>query len=94
MKTLQHVATEMALHVLAYNMKRVIVILGLPGLLEAITAFLSWLAVTIRGRHPAQRHPTRAEPSDADRTAQNVVRADRRSHTASYTRWLPSAWQR
>jgi hypothetical protein len=48
MKTLQHVATEMALHVLAYNVKRVITILGVPGLVEAITAFLAWLAVTIR----------------------------------------------
>jgi hypothetical protein len=28
MKTLKHVATEMALHVLAYNLKRVIAILG------------------------------------------------------------------
>ena len=36
MKTLQHVATEMALHVLAYNMKRVIAILGVVGLMEAI----------------------------------------------------------
>ena len=30
MKTLAHVATEMALHVLAYNIKRVIAILGVP----------------------------------------------------------------
>jgi hypothetical protein len=45
MKTLQHVATEMALHVLAYNVKRVIAILGVPGLVDAITAFLWWLAV-------------------------------------------------
>jgi hypothetical protein len=29
MKTLKHVGTEMALHVLAYNMKRVINILAL-----------------------------------------------------------------
>ena len=38
MKTLKHVATEMALHVLAYNMKRVISILGVGGLMEAIRA--------------------------------------------------------
>ena len=31
MKTLKHVATEMALHVLAYNLKRVMAILGVPG---------------------------------------------------------------
>ncbi len=35
MKTLEHVGTEMALHVLAYNMKRVMKILGVGGLIEA-----------------------------------------------------------
>jgi hypothetical protein len=38
MKTLKHVSTEMALHVLAYNMKRVMRILGVGGLMEAIRA--------------------------------------------------------
>ena len=38
MKTLRHVATEMALHVLAYNMKRVIAILGVEGLMKAMRA--------------------------------------------------------
>lgn len=38
MKTLKHVSTEMALHVLAYNMKRVMNILGVGGLMEAIRA--------------------------------------------------------
>jgi transposase len=38
MKTLKNVGTEMALHVLAYNMKRVISILGVGGLIEAIRA--------------------------------------------------------
>ena len=36
MRTLKHVATEMALHVLAYNLKRVMEILGVPRLLRAI----------------------------------------------------------
>ena len=36
MKTLKHVATEMALHVLAYNLKRVMAILGAPALLRAM----------------------------------------------------------
>jgi len=36
MKTLKHVATEMALHVLAYNLKRVMAILGVPELLRAM----------------------------------------------------------
>ncbi len=38
MKKLSNVGTEMALHVLAYNMKRVISILGVGGLMEAIRA--------------------------------------------------------
>lgn len=38
MKTLEHVGTEMALHVLAYNMKRVMKILGVGPLIEAIHA--------------------------------------------------------
>jgi len=38
MKTLKHVGTEMALHVLAYNMKRAMRILGVGGLIEAIRA--------------------------------------------------------
>lgn len=38
MKTMKHVATEMALHVLAYNMMRVMVILGVPGLIKAMRA--------------------------------------------------------
>jgi hypothetical protein len=38
MKRLKNVGTEMALHVLAYNMKRVISILGVGGLMEAIRA--------------------------------------------------------
>jgi hypothetical protein len=38
MKPLENVSTEMALHVLAYNMKRVMRILGVGGLMEAIRA--------------------------------------------------------
>jgi len=41
MRTLQHVKTEMSLHVLAYNLKRVMNILGVKSLTEAIQAFLS-----------------------------------------------------
>ncbi len=38
MKTLKNVATEMALHVLAYNMKRVMNIIGTPALISAMRA--------------------------------------------------------
>jgi transposase len=37
-ETLKHVSTELALHVLAYNMKRVMRILGVGGLMVAIRA--------------------------------------------------------
>lgn len=36
MKTLKLVNTEMSLHVLAYNLKRVMKIMGIKGLIEAI----------------------------------------------------------
>jgi hypothetical protein len=35
-KALDRVSTEMGLHVLAYNLKRVIKILGMPALVEAM----------------------------------------------------------
>jgi hypothetical protein len=37
-KTLERVSAEMSLHVLAYNMKRMIKIFGVAGLMEAIVA--------------------------------------------------------
>ena len=37
-KTLPNVRTEMSLHVLAYNLKRVMSLLGVTALLEAIAA--------------------------------------------------------
>ena len=37
MRTLEHVQTEMSLHVLAYNLKRVIRIVGMTTLMAAIT---------------------------------------------------------
>ena len=37
MRTLHKVSTEMALNVLAYNLKRVIAIVGVGPLLEAMT---------------------------------------------------------
>ena len=43
MKTLKHVATEMELHILGYDIKQMISILGVPNLIRAIAAILSWL---------------------------------------------------
>jgi len=38
MKTLKRVATEMALHLLAYNLKRVVSIIGIAPLIAAMRA--------------------------------------------------------
>lgn len=38
MRRLKNVATEMALHVLAYNIRRAVGIIGIPALLAAIRA--------------------------------------------------------
>ncbi|MDP6264598.1 MAG: transposase, partial [Pseudomonadales bacterium] len=38
MRTFEHVRTEMSLHVLAYNMKRLMAILGIQPLIAAIQA--------------------------------------------------------
>jgi transposase len=39
-KGLEHVKTEMSLHVLAYNFKRLIAILGIADMMKAIRAFI------------------------------------------------------
>ena len=39
-KGLKHVKTEMSLHVLAYNFKRLIAILGFADMIKAIQAFI------------------------------------------------------
>ena len=42
-KTLDRVSTEMSLHVLAYNLKRVMKLLGIGGLIEALRACALYL---------------------------------------------------
>ena len=41
-KTLPKVSTEMSLHVLAYNLKRVMKVLGVVPLKEAMQAYKGW----------------------------------------------------
>jgi len=52
-KTLEHVGTEMSLHVLAYNLKRVMNILGVEGFLGAIRAFFIFVVYIFRWRYTA-----------------------------------------
>ena len=37
-RTLEHVSAEMSLHVLAYNLRRMINMMGIPALLKAVQA--------------------------------------------------------
>ena len=47
MRRLENVSTEMSLHVLAYNMKRVINLLGVTALVEAIMACMAFFVPNI-----------------------------------------------
>ena len=51
MTTLKHVKTEMSLHVLAYNMKRAINILGVASLIEALRALLQTIMRLFRSSY-------------------------------------------
>ena len=50
MKRLNNVRTEMALHVLAYNLKRVMKIIGIISLMEAIKHNMLFLPVWTQSR--------------------------------------------
>ena len=56
MTTLKHVSTEMSLHVLAYNMKRVMNILGVASLIEAIRALLQTIMWLLRLTYAVRGH--------------------------------------
>ena len=58
-KGLERVKTEMALHVLAYNFKRLVTLLGAAGIMDAIRAYALLLTlqrvfdgIILRGRSP------------------------------------------
>ena len=64
-KGLERVKTEMSLHVLAYNVKRLMSLLGVAGMMEAIRAYAFLLglqrvfgagAVLMRSVSPKTRH--------------------------------------
>jgi transposase len=48
MRTLKHVRTEMSLHMLAYNLKRVMNIIGVTELIKAVYAFILAIVVHIQ----------------------------------------------
>lgn len=64
-KGLERVKTGMSLHVLVYNLKRLIAILGIADMMKAIKAFIHWrglkatlavIAVAFRRGSPIKRH--------------------------------------
>jgi Transposase DDE domain len=83
MKTLEHVGTEMALHVLAYNVKRVIAILGVPGLIEAMLASAWGLRRGRRG-HSMRVEGKNSAQATSNRVCTLIALAGSRSHTVSY----------
>ena len=52
-RTFEHVSTEMSLHVLAYNLKRVINIMGVEALTGAIRAFIAFVLCALWRRYRA-----------------------------------------
>lgn len=64
--TPKHVATEMALHILAYNMKRVIAIIGMQELLKAIAALSLWFSAIVMAnqRVRSQQSPCKATQTE------------------------------
>jgi hypothetical protein len=72
-KGLAHVKSEMSLHVLAYNFRRMIAILGIANMLNAVTAYARFLSLQSlqRQRHAAAQRFLRL---------QNKHRAGRLAH--------------
>jgi hypothetical protein len=62
-KTLAHVGTEMSLHVLAYNLKRVIAILGMSKTMKAVPHY-SWLGSRLSLASGPEEDDPRAPCSD------------------------------
>jgi transposase len=52
-RTMEHVSTEMSLHVLAYNLKRVMNMVGIEALIGAIRAFFMAVMRVLRRRYSA-----------------------------------------
>ena len=59
MRTLKNVAIEMALHILAYNMKRVIAIIGATELEKAIASLILQFVAIIAPKRAVCRSPVR-----------------------------------
>ena len=59
MRTLKNVAIEMALHILAYNMKRVIAIIGATELVKAIASLILQFVAIIASKRAVCRSPMR-----------------------------------
>ena len=79
MKRLPRVATEMALHVLAYNLTRVINIVGIQPLMAAMRA----LSPKTCGRRPLQSHPGWLAPIRSDSRTKKPRNSGKPLHAAT-----------
>ena len=77
MKKLHNVKTEMSLHVLAYNMKRAMKILGAPGLLRVMQAwrFIFHFLLVLAVRRALKRPRSLSEPLPRDSDLHREIRA-------------------
>jgi hypothetical protein len=78
MKTLPRVASEMALHVLAYNLTRVMNIVGIKPLMAAIRGRCGRCHASFRGHHGAQNGPTTQQDCSRPKTAKMGAKRPRR----------------
>jgi hypothetical protein len=87
MKTLKHVSTEMALHVLAYNIKRVVRLLGVGGLIEAThLRQAAWANLSALPNHKTPHFYTAWTRTDI---ASTVVSLPSRSSVLNFAETLP-----
>jgi len=78
-KGLERVKTEMSLHVLAYNFKRLITLLGVAGMMEAVRAYALILALlrafgalALPGRPPSRKNRNSSREASSNRNTAAV----------------------
>ena len=81
-KGLERVKTEMSLHVLAYNFKHLITLLGVAGMMEAVRAYA--LILTLRRAFGALALPSRPL-SRKNRNSSRVASSIRNTAAVGYS---------
>ena len=99
-KGLERVKTEMSLHVLAYNFKHLITLLGVAGMMEAVRAYALILALrrafgalALPGRPPSRknRNSSRVASSIGNTAAVGLQFGRVQLYLSFYTAWAKSS---